>query len=1172
MSTIADAVEKHRRRIAAEVEAALWHSNKGFRALGRERLVHFIHRAIDALVARTDRADDPALPALLGDLLRGGEVPPHVVLAGLNRLALTVRTVLLFELNTRRAASIASAAVDRAVAESIEELRADEWPIRSATSELTRVMPARDPTILRNIREVLGAGGGGAEDVTVVAVSLRAARDEPDAAPTHGIAAMREECAAGFRQAGAQLVLSQGDWFVGLIATRVDDTDVEDAIGLAIGLGRTNALRSAAFGLARGRVELERAADGETTAMGAPLRRAMGLAAVAREHQILLDAELRDLADTTFVLRPEPSVTGAVQIDMQQPQWIDRWQEAALVVEPELVGRDEQREALRAALRTADGSVALVGLRGRAGIGKQRLAEAALAAEGVRAERVLVGEPHPFTPEPYWVIGSLTRQLLGLGDEPLEGPLLRERVEALAQTTPAALELRGSTPTLAALLAAEAVSESFGDDSDAPVVRAAIAKAFRQLIEAVAAQRPGEPLVLVLRDAHRLDGPTSHALGHVAQHYHGAAPLWIVLCYSGVFRLPTALHGAKLRELAVKPLERGDVERLACSMLDTEELSATLAKLLHERTDGSPLGVAALVRHLVESATLERRSGGWSLSEHFDRDGVPRRLPTLLARRIEHLPAKLAGLLETAATFGEPLAWRTLELLWVSRGLSRDTLEQSIGLLQELGFLQRGRDEQIRFSHPLLRQVAYRRQAEEARRDAHRLAVVAYQERHPDAARQMPAVLFRHFLEAGDAEGARDTAVAAVRRAVQLQDFKGGMSLAAKGLATCADGSTESRRARFDILAARERIHDTRGARAEQRRDLQEMTSLAESLHDTARLGAALHRASRLNLLLGDVGRAAVLAERALQLLESGSDLDRSNALRTLALVRWHKRDPAGAASALREALEIYERLGHRRGMGFVLHNLGLFALDTGALGQARSHFDRALALKLETDDQHGRAVILDALGQVAQLESDRESAARFYRDAISLRAENGDLAGAAASRVNLGEALLASEPSQAEALARAALTATRQKKRHARTHIEALVLLTRALLAQGKRDAAARPSARAVRRAEELGARLLSVRARIARAEVELAHRSTRRAERAAVDAQLAADSALAAGAVRWRIEAMSLLALAKAHAGSPEAAAVASEVLTLLSERTPVGLDTRLIRERCAVAAAPA
>jgi hypothetical protein len=74
------------------------------------------------------------------------------------------------------------------------------------------------------------------------------------------------------------------------------------------------------------------------------------------------------------------------------------------------------------------------------------------------------------------------------------------------------------------------------------------------------------------------------------------------------------------------------------------------------------------------------------------------------------------------------------------------------------------------------------------------------------------------------------------------------------------------------------------------------------------------------------------------------------------------------------------------------------------------------------------------------------------------------------------------------------------------------------------------------------------------------------------AASARNAAHLAQKIGATRWRIEALSLLAVALLESSSSEAAKAGAEALALLDERVPVGLDVRLIKNRCAAALRPA
>ncbi|MEM6732796.1 MAG: tetratricopeptide repeat protein, partial [Myxococcota bacterium] len=499
------------------------------------------------------------------------------------------------------------------------------------------------------------------------------------------------------------------------------------------------------------------------------------------------------------------------------------------------------------------------------------------------------------------------------------------------------------------------------------------------------------------------------------------------------------------------------------------------------------------------------------------------------------------------------------------RGFSLESLEQSIQLLEEMGFIRRHGQDSLSVSHPLLRQVAYQLQSDEDRVARHRLAIVAFQERYPNVLRQAPALLMAHAIEAENYDVAREASVSAAERAVELRDYRSGLTLTDLGLDVCDRAQWDEPGARFDLLAAREHIHDARGNRAEQELDLARMLELAERLRDPRRRALAFHRAARLHLLSGNPQEAERLARDALAEAREGDPLDLSNVLRTVALIDWHRGDPQAAVASLREALTLYEELNHSRGMGMVLHNLGLFALDTGALLQARDHLERALSLKQRTGDTLGRAAVMDSLGQVALNEGRADAAAGAFEVALALRLEQGDQQGSAATRVMLSEALVETNPARAEILAKEALDSTRRKRRLARTRIEATVALARARLALNKRDPASRSIAKAVDEANALGAPLLRIRAQLTQAEINLTYSSKRRLERAIQLSRSAVETARDAGAHRWRIEALSVLSQAL-RASEPEAAdLVADEVVNLLDDKTPIGLDRARILSRC-------
>ncbi len=1163
MSTLGDALAKHKPRLLTEVEGELA-SGREFARLGPAERRALVQGLFEALVARVRVSDDPGLSRLLSTELVNERVPRAALLGLLVRVAREVRSVLFLEMTSRRVAAIASAGIDRAVAETLEELATALDP-RPAPTVVTSLGPERrDPTILRNINEMLAAKAG--EDLTasVIAVAVRAAegaRGTTMVAVKRRVHEVTQELA---RRAGAEVLATSAGLVAVYVPARVDDADAEEALSLALELVRQPELVAAGVGVARGRLCIE---EGERReAFGEALLVAASLASTAKPGQVICSQAVHQRTRARYVLRAAPAEVHGFAVDPEQPKWADRWEEAAQLHEAAICGRDSELQALEEVLKKPGGA-RLVTVRGKAGIGKRRLLDEALARAGVPPERVLRGEPHPMAPAPYWPLVSLLRHALGLAEQEVTPGEVHDRLEALGRDDAEVARLRGFLPTLLALLCPEVEDKRF-EELEPAAVRAEIAVALRALLEALAA-RSSQPLVVALDEAQDLDGPSAEALGAVTRGYAGQAGLVLVMTHRGALKLPQSLRELERTDVVLGRIDDAAVLELARHMLDDEPPSA-VARLLSNRSEGSPLVVTTLLRYLVESGLLVRRGGEWRLTGALTPADVPRRASELWRRRIEQLPATHTALLKAAATVGDPVPWVTLELLAVHQGLAKDELQRAMSLLGELRFLQGAPGQELRFVHPLGREVAYRMQSADERRAAHRLAAIACEERYPNARTQLAGVLFRHLREAGDETAAREAAVQAVRRAASLHDHKGALALANAALTLADDDTHEARAARFELLLARERIHDARGRRAEQKDDIKELVRLAELLRDPARLGRALHRAARTNLLTGDVEKAKAAALKALEQLRAADPLDRSNALRTLALIRWHERDAAGARAALEEALSIYERLDHRRGIGFVYHSLGLFALDTGALEQACRHFEHALVVKRDTGDMHGEAAVRDALGQVASHLGDTEGAESSFQRALELRRGAGDLTGVAQTEVNLGEVVLKRDPLRAADLAREALRTT--QKRRGRTDIEARLLLARALLAQRDRNTAGRIAALALRRAQGLKARLLEVQARLLLAEIHLSFGTSKRAAEAAKEAHVAGTAAHAAGAVRWRIEALTLLALAHAKTDAALARAAAEEALGLIEERPYIGLDVAVVTERCKKALASA
>lgn len=118
-----------------------------------------------------------------------------------------------------------------------------------------------------------------------------------------------------------------------------------------------------------------------------------------------------------------------------------------------------------------------------------------------------------------------------------------------------------------------------------------------------------------------------------------------------------------------------------------------------------------------------------------------------------------------------------------------------------------------------------------------------------------------------------------------------------------------------------------------------------------------------------------------------------------------------------RDSLEVFREAGDRKGEGVALHRLGLCfqergearrtAEAVGYLSKAEEYFRQALVIALEEGDLAAAAACASQLGQLTESQGRLPDAESWFREAIRLDAERGDKWGLAADYHNLGRLLV---------------------------------------------------------------------------------------------------------------------------------------------------------------------
>jgi len=575
------------------------------------------------------------------------------------------------------------------------------------------------------------------------------------------------------------------------------------------------------------------------------------------------------------------------------------------------VGRQKELAELRKAFESAEaGNGSLVCVSGESGIGKTTLVEQFLeelttgrkgctVASGRCSERLAGSEA--YLP----ILEALEGLLHGL-----DGGVLERLMTLVAPTW---------YVQVAPLWATEDPSFAHVMKDAKTASRERMKRELSALVEELSRPRP---LVLFLDDLHWADVSTIDMLAYVARRLL-SHPVLIVVTYRptemwlsqhAFVAVRQELQRQHIgRELTIELLTQEDVARYLALALPGHHLPSEFTTFVFGKTEGNPLFMADLVRHLRDHRLLTDASGYWQLAKPLA--AVERELPesvrSIIQRRIDQLSQGDQELLAVAGIQGQEFDSAILadvlglDATIVERKL-RD-LEQGhsfVKLLQEKEFPDQTLSLKYGFVHVLYQNALYD-SLTPARKAALGREVATALEGHFRENRLPVALQIALLFElARDFDRAADHFLLAAEHAATLCANEEAVTLARRAM-TCAERlPTESRLAR--MLAAANRLgqfHLTLSRMEEAISDFELAEGFATQLGDVEAQVNAICAAALARFNLRCVEEARQQAHRALEIARAA-------------------RSPVGEASA-----------------DLVL---GLERMCFGAISEAEASFDRA--------------------------------------------------------------------------------------------------------------------------------------------------------------------------------------------------------------------------------------
>jgi class 3 adenylate cyclase/tetratricopeptide (TPR) repeat protein len=407
------------------------------------------------------------------------------------------------------------------------------------------------------------------------------------------------------------------------------------------------------------------------------------------------------------------------------------------------VGRDAEMSRLGSLLEEAlAGRSVSVVLSGDPGVGKSRLCFEFLEGCRSRGIQVAFGQaPLHGSSLPFVSVLELLRAVFGIAGTSDAAESRRKIQDSIG---PCSADLNARLPMLFEFLDVQ--------DPDRPLRSIDPVDRNNQLLALVrdVIHHCGQrlPLVILLEDLHWIDDGSASVIDAISQ---GAAGTHILLvCTLRPHFHPKWLDGLRSRRIQLEALGSQDSAELVRTLLGDHPELAELVDLVGEHASGNPFFAEEIVRGLRESRFIEDAGGFAQKIGSLETLSIPPRVESVLAARIDRLPAQAKSALQDAAVIGRRVPWK---LLGRVSELSESELLEAVEVLMRAHFIHELADAEettYAFVHPLTHSVAHQSQLARLRRGRHIRAATALEESEAERPREYAALLAHHWESAGE--------------------------------------------------------------------------------------------------------------------------------------------------------------------------------------------------------------------------------------------------------------------------------------------------------------------------------------------------------------------------------------------------------------------------------------
>ena len=254
-----------------------------------------------------------------------------------------------------------------------------------------------------------------------------------------------------------------------------------------------------------------------------------------------------------------------------------------------------------------------------------------------------------------------------------------------------------------------------------------------------------QPLLILFEDAHWADATSLEVLDLLLKSVP-RLPALLLITFRPEFeaRWPTP----EVATLALGRLDQVQAETLVARVTGGRELPAEVLAQIVAKTDGVPLFVEELTKHVLESGLLIEGPDRYRLDGLLPPLAIPSTLQDSLMARLDRLAA-VKDIAQIGAAIGREFSY---PLLHAVVGRDERTLRAALAQLEDSELVFRfGEPPAARytFKHALVRDTAYESLLKSRRQILHQKIAETLREHFADIVEAEPELLAHHFTEAG---------------------------------------------------------------------------------------------------------------------------------------------------------------------------------------------------------------------------------------------------------------------------------------------------------------------------------------------------------------------------------------------------------------------------------------